>query len=1158
MLSNRLAKAVLLAGVLQSGLVNALGVGEISLKSSLNQPLEASIPLRDVGELSEAEIIVKLADRATYVESGVDRPQFLSKLNFSVEVNDRGTSQIRVSTSDPVVEPYLDFIVELRWPSGRMLREYTLLLDLPQYGGDSTPVQAAQRSAPVPVQPQPQGETDASDAGAAAKKSEVVEPGGARGPAAPTAPEARPETQQTALPPAEDPDEYRIQHNDTMWRLGERFRPSALVTTQQTMIAIYNKNPDAFIGNNINQIKSGYVLRLPSESEVQAVDPYQAIQDIRVQNRRWRGEAPASPAAGAATTPSAPQVDATKTAEPTGPAAEATEGGRFSLSAGTEGSGGDGNVADLERRLQEEREALEKVQLENQSMQSRVAEMETQIDTLQKLIALKNRQLAALQSGVSEGALAEADQQDLQSADASDAAQQDASGAAQQVAEPDTAGDTGMQDPGAGSESAESAGEPAANADDAQADQPAASAPTATDSAEPWYSNRMLQMVLGGLVILLLLVLALRQRAKEREDDDSLSDEPVIAGDNTGFVGAQDDDGAGFDFDQLNDAPTGDSDDSDESAVFSAAASTNLDDLDFDDTDGDSSPAESRADWEQSASWETAAETTAESVQPQTDDVMSEAEIYVAYGRYDQASSLLKNAIALDPDNTALRVKLIDLYLDTRDRDNFQQAFAELKALGDEQAVARVKESMSAIEGVSDWLDESPRGEQSTAAASLDALDDELAFLDGDSSFDEPGDSQDDSEVFSDLAESGLADSSGLTDIDGGATDDNAEPEQESASADEAGPSAEFDPQLDDSFAATLEDTSLEGAGDSAFELDFDEVARDADEHDAAPDLDLDSDFDIGDLDAVAEEPAEAADNDSEVAGETPSEDAEQTSLDDNGAEEELELDLSEFDVETPDDADAKPIEATTEDNDLSELDMDLSDFNFDSDENTEIDVPAAAQDSPVAEAPSEGADSDTGHAPVADVDFDLDTDIGDFADFSEDSVNESDSEASDASPAMEKDQPESVSGDQGEDINFEDDGSEEALNALMEAADAEADGELSADYADELMQTQDDTSMPPASESSQSESSPTVSDDDSELDVEELVFDEFDADPEGADGGDFGLGSDAEEVATKLDLARAYVDMGDKEGAREILDEVLQEGDDAQRSEAQGLIDQL
>ena len=395
MLSNRLAKAVLLAGVLQSGLVHALGVGEISLKSSLNQPLEASIPLRDVGELSEAEILVKLADRQTYQESGIDRTQFLSKLKFSVEVNEAGLSQIRVTTQDPVVEPYLDFIVELRWPNGRMLREYTLLLDLPQYGGDSAPVQAAQRSALTSPTDTTSNASDAADN--TVKKSEVVEPGGARGPAAPVAPEARPEAQQTVLPPAEDPDEYRIQHKDTMWRLAERFRPSALVTTQQTMIAIYNKNPDAFIGNNINQIKSGYVLRLPSESEVQAVDPYQAITDIRDQNRRWRGE-PAASSASAAAEPAttAPQVDATKSAEPTGPAPASSDGGRFSLSAGSEGEAGSGDVADLERQLQEEKEALERAQLENENMQSRVTEMETQIETLQKLIALKNRQLADL------------------------------------------------------------------------------------------------------------------------------------------------------------------------------------------------------------------------------------------------------------------------------------------------------------------------------------------------------------------------------------------------------------------------------------------------------------------------------------------------------------------------------------------------------------------------------------------------------------------------------------------------------------------------------------------------------------------------------------------------------------------------------------------
>ena len=133
---NRLAKVVLTVGALHSGLVSALGLGELALDSTLNQPFRAEIPLRDIGELDVEQIRVQLADSTAFENAGVDRSQFLSSLEFKVELLSGGNGRIIVTTAKAVVEPYLDFIVEARWPNGKMIREYTVLLDLPVYADD--------------------------------------------------------------------------------------------------------------------------------------------------------------------------------------------------------------------------------------------------------------------------------------------------------------------------------------------------------------------------------------------------------------------------------------------------------------------------------------------------------------------------------------------------------------------------------------------------------------------------------------------------------------------------------------------------------------------------------------------------------------------------------------------------------------------------------------------------------------------------------------------------------------------------------------------------------------------------------------------------------------------------------------------------------------
>src|SRR5690606_24737030 len=121
MVRKKLAKAMLALTALQAGFASALGLGNLTLNSALNQPLRAEIRLLDTGELDASQVKIQLAAPEDFQRAGVERDYFLTNLQFSVEMDGQGRGVIRINTREPVVEPYLNFILEARWPSGRML-----------------------------------------------------------------------------------------------------------------------------------------------------------------------------------------------------------------------------------------------------------------------------------------------------------------------------------------------------------------------------------------------------------------------------------------------------------------------------------------------------------------------------------------------------------------------------------------------------------------------------------------------------------------------------------------------------------------------------------------------------------------------------------------------------------------------------------------------------------------------------------------------------------------------------------------------------------------------------------------------------------------------------------------------------------------------------
>ncbi|WP_376779677.1 type IV pilus assembly protein FimV, partial [Stutzerimonas nitrititolerans] len=146
-----LVLAIAAASALTSEAAFALGLGEVTLKSALNQPLVAEIELLDAKSLAPGEVVPVLASAEDFNRAGVDRQYFLTDLKFTPVLRPDGKSVIQVSSSKPVREPYLNFLVEVIWPSGRLLREYTLLLDPPLYSPETAAAVAPQLPVAVPA-----------------------------------------------------------------------------------------------------------------------------------------------------------------------------------------------------------------------------------------------------------------------------------------------------------------------------------------------------------------------------------------------------------------------------------------------------------------------------------------------------------------------------------------------------------------------------------------------------------------------------------------------------------------------------------------------------------------------------------------------------------------------------------------------------------------------------------------------------------------------------------------------------------------------------------------------------------------------------------------------------------------------------------------------
>lgn len=651
-LASNVATVVFSLGCLHASSLMALGLGELELESFLNEPLNASVDLLNTGSLHQDEIKVRLATREDFERMGLERAYFLTNIEFEVVMDSSGRGHIKMSSDEPVLEPYLDFLVEARWPSGRLLREYTVLIDPPVFAESSNVVSASKRVEEVEGIPAPAKKKSAT-AGSGASSGTSVKV--RKSDLAPGSMPQRDYNAAAAGAPASG-SRYMISRDDTLWTIATRAQPAG-VSVYQTMLDIQRLNPNAFINGNINRVKAGYIIYLPSADDISSGDADAARAEVNEQNAAWREQRDAELYASRG-----PKLKIS--AEP-GDAGTPDSVGGDGSSRGVPGDSVTGVAA---------ASAL----AANSEASSQLAAMQQQLETMQRIVNLKDEQISALQNALSDSDEVEGELADSDEIEALEAASASLEGQAEDALDSADKGVTEAEaiieamEPAA--ESSESEANAAAEDSSATAEAKVAEAkepkkspktkittkPAPKEPATDWLTYGI--YALGGLLVAGLAFVFVRRR---REAEEDFEDE-IVADDVFSDVELQeqeleveeafDDDG----FDQ-------------ELAAGTGAALTGSDREDGEDSKqgyGERRHDEYASDVEAS-------------------DALAEADIYIAYGRHPQAIDLLNNALANEPNNPVYRLKLIEVYTDLGDRGAAAAQLEQLQELGDSAATAQ-------------------------------------------------------------------------------------------------------------------------------------------------------------------------------------------------------------------------------------------------------------------------------------------------------------------------------------------------------------------------------------------------------------------------------------------------------------------------------------
>jgi pilus assembly protein FimV len=276
-----LPRLLLTGALLSPATLYALGLGEIRLNSALNQPFDADIELIAPTADELASLKVGLANNDLFSRYGLDRPAYLSNFDFSVSRTRDGRATIKVTSNRSVTEPFVTLLVEANWGRGRILREYTVLLDPPVF---------------MPSQPETQAPVTSPLSGTRnegrIERTPEPTPAPAERPRPVPAPESTPAIAAPSVAPSAAAGlggDYTVERNDTLWRIASQAQPGASPrVVNQTMIALFRANPQAFDGN-INRLKAGSILRIPEQADIESISTSEAAAEVNRQVQEWSG-----------------------------------------------------------------------------------------------------------------------------------------------------------------------------------------------------------------------------------------------------------------------------------------------------------------------------------------------------------------------------------------------------------------------------------------------------------------------------------------------------------------------------------------------------------------------------------------------------------------------------------------------------------------------------------------------------------------------------------------------------------------------------------------------------------------------------------------------------------------------------------------------------
>ncbi|MCP3665559.1 MAG: FimV family protein [Gammaproteobacteria bacterium] len=679
----KLSLAVALAlGVAPFG-ASALGLGEIKLKSALDQYFKADIELLSVDADTLPDVKINLASDEAFERAGVERGYLLTKLKFSTVVGPDGATTIHVSSGDPIREPFLNFLIEVNWPKGRLVREYTVLLD--------PPVTLARKPAQVT--------TPATQSSAAAEPQRApttTQPTYSQDPF--TSPSEPTYSEGAAV------DEYGpTRKNDTLWGIASKVKQQG-ATHKQMMMALFQANPEAFMRNNINNLKTGQILRVPDREDVMAMTHAEARVAFSEQVQVWRADQ--KPAAGGVAADEGTAVAADDVGNDAVPDSELKI-----ASARPEGEGDAGSsegaesseiIDELKADLTASREAQASAEQEGEEMRSRVSDLESQLSDLQRLMELKDDQLAQLQAAANQPEVPMEEEVVAEEIAVEETVSEEVVAESVVEAEPEVKPEiivapTTMPEPVSKPKKKENLLDSLMND------------PVGTLTKDP----TMMGIAAGGGVILLALlwILISRRRSNSAQFQESI------------LVSSLDE----ADSEQLT-------------QEHQETASTTTEETSF---LSDFSPSDIDA------------------LQDETGEVdpVAEADVYIAYGRYQQAEELIRQAIEKNPDRLELHAKLFEVLYAVKNADAYiqlaeeatseglperdQAAWSNVVAMGAELAADHPLFAGAGTETAEDGESDETDTDLISDDLSSDDLDlDELTGLDFDG-LDEPEEGQD-------------------------------------------------------------------------------------------------------------------------------------------------------------------------------------------------------------------------------------------------------------------------------------------------------------------------------------------------------------------------------------------------------------------------------